>query len=434
MQRQSKRKLYLAALQAQSIGIAGLLIFGCLSSLSAAAKQPSFELDAKPNAASTQVLPRPDLTTAFDSSKYNPAILRISFSTARTATGDDFLDLVLIPPAGEPVGKRLNVNRKIFAENLRLLYAALSRQDSLDTDNPNSPVRYLYSLLIGPIASELQSAKITTLLIALESGLQAVPFSALHDGSAYFGETLAFSLTPSLSLMPLTAPSSKNGLDVSLGASVFEGLAPLPLTPQEINKVVDSKGGQYLNQAFSPQVLMQKVADSNVRRLHLATHAEFLPGGPSKARLFTGTGAMNLTAFSELRRKSGEPLLDLISLSACRTALGDPESELGFAGLALQAGARSAVGSLWYIDDVATSALFVLFYRYLHLGYPKAEALQATRQAFTSGQVHLDGDKLVGPGKQVLIQDLNRVQQRRVAEGLKHPFFWAGITLIGSPL
>jgi CHAT domain-containing protein len=326
------------------------------------------------------------------------------------------------------------VNRKIFAENLRLLYAALSRQDSLDTDNAQSPARYLYSLLIAPIVPDLQSAKISTLLIALESGLQAVPFSALHDGQAFFGESFAFSLTPSLSLMPLTAPSKNNGSDVSLGASVFEGLAPLPLTPQEISKVVDARGNQYLNHAFSPQVLMQKVADSNVRRLHLATHAEFLPGGPSKARLFTGTGAMNLTAFSELRRKSGEPLLDLISLSACRTALGDPESELGFAGLALQAGARSAVGSLWYIDDVATSALFVLFYRYLNQGYPKAEALQATRQAFTSGQVHLEGDKLVGPGKQVLIQELNRVQQRRVADGLRHPFFWAGITLIGSPL
>ena len=75
---------------------------------------------------------------------------------------------------------------------------------------------------------------------------------------------------------------------------------------------------------------------------------------------------MSMEQLAQLRSKRLETPLDLIVLSACRTLLGDPDSELGFAGLALQAGARSAVGTLWYVDDVVTSAFFVQFYRLLH--------------------------------------------------------------------
>ncbi|MBM5798965.1 MAG: CHAT domain-containing protein, partial [Cyanobacteria bacterium K_Offshore_0m_m2_072] len=98
-----------------------------------------------------------------------------------------------------------------------------------------------------------------------------------------------------------------------------------------------------------------------------------------------------------------------------------------------QAGARSAVGTLWYVDDVATSAYFVQMYRYLDAGVPKAEALQLTRQAFSRGLVRLEGDQMVGPDGTVLFGGLNDAQQRRVADGLSNPYFWAGIELLGSP-
>ncbi len=62
----------------------------------------------------------------------------------------------------------------------------------------------------------------------------------------------------------------------------------------------------------------------------------------------------------------------------------------------MQAGAKSAVGTLWYVDDVVTSAYFVQMYRYLSQGIPKAEAMQLTRQAFIRGLVRLDGNRIVG--------------------------------------
>ena len=137
-----------------------------------------------------------------------------------------------------------------------------------------------------------------------------------------------------------------------------------------------------------------------------------------------------LTALRQSRR--GVPL-DLVVFSACRTALGDADAELGFSGLALQAGARSAVGTLWYVDDVVTSAYFVQMYRYLGQGVPKAEAMQLTRQAFIRGLIRLVDDQVVGADDTPLLTDLTPSQRRRVADGVKNPFFWAGIELMGAP-
>ena len=142
---------------------------------------------------------------------------------------------------------------------------------------------------------------------------------------------------------------------------------------------------------------------------------------------------MSMAQLAQLRsERSGAPL-DLIVLSACRTLLGDQESELGFAGLALQAGARSAVGTLWYVDDVVTSAFFVQFYRLLDQGLPKAAALQRTRQLFASGAIRLEGDVVLGADETPLLTGLTPAQRRRMAGGGQNPYFWAGIELIGSP-
>ena len=140
-----------------------------------------------------------------------------------------------------------------------------------------------------------------------------------------------------------------------------------------------------------------------------------------------------MSELAKLRKKRQGVPLDLVVFSASRTALGDANAELGFSGLALQAGARSAVGTLWYVDDVATSAYFVQMYRYLDQGIPKAEAMQLTRQAFARNLVHLDGDRLLGVNNQPLLVNLTPSQQRRISSGVDNPFFWAGIELMGSP-
>jgi autotransporter-associated beta strand protein len=377
---------------------------------------------------------------SFQRSTYQPAIVHIRFSEDRPAPAaqsngtDAFLDITFIPLDGPVEGRRVEISKKRFMEQLRELYGVLSRQDSLDPGNPKSACRQLFNQLIGPIVPQLQARGVTTLLISADRGLQAIPFAALHDGSQYFGERFGFSITPSIALTNLSAPELGDKPLLVAGASKFDGLAPLPLVPQELQDIgAKTSGSVFLNRDFTPEVLMEKAADPRYSRIHIATHAEFLPGGPNASYLYSGVGPIPLTVFNRLRlQRKGAPI-DLISFSACRTALGDPNSELGFAGLAVQAGARSAAGTLWYVDDVASSAYFEQMYRYLNQGVPKAEALQLTRQSFLRGFVHLEGDRVLGPDGGALLQNLTKEQQRRVKDGLQHPYFWAGIELIGSP-
>lgn len=69
--------------------------------------------------------------------------------------------------------------------------------------------------------------------------------------------------------------------------------------------------------------------------------------------------------------------MELLFLSACQTAAGDNRAVLGLAGVAVRAGARSTMASLWDIDDEATAKFVGLFYQELKDGnISKAEALR----------------------------------------------------------
>jgi len=374
----------------------------------------------------------------FDSSRYNPAVLHVRFTPAEGRTTSDqtdaFLDLTLIPASGAVEGVRAELSTAVFRSQLGKLYQQLSRLESLRVEDPSSPSRQLYELMFAGLSDVFKREQITTLLISADRGLQAVPFAALSDGERYFGDRFAFAITPSLALMDFETQPVLPERMLALGASKFTGLAELPLVPQEIRRIGDpQKKDLFLNQDFTLDALLDKGGQPRYNQLHVATHAEFKPGGPISSQLHSGVGPVSMQELARLRRKRKGVPLDLVVFSACRTALGDADAELGFSGLALQAGARSAVGTLWYVDDVATSAYFVLMYRYLDQGIPKADAMQMTRQAFVRGQVRLVDDQLLGPDDIPLLTELTPTQQRRVQQGLQNPFYWAGISLMGAP-
>ena len=376
--------------------------------------------------------------SVFDANSYNPAVVYLRFIGEKpdqsTQQQTSTLELILITAEGEPQGFRTSINQADFVASLRTLYAQLSRQAPLETSQERSASRRLYQQIFAPVASLLKERKVSSLLISADRGLQAIPYGALHDGDQFFGQRFALSLTPSLSLTPLEPPQRSQGSLLALGASKFDDMAPLPLVPQEIQGVAaNQESNVYLNSDFTPEVLLAAASSPRFSRVHIATHAEFLPGGPTQSRLHTGVGPVSLQGFGQIRSQRGDSSLDLFSLSACRTALGDSDSELGFAGLALQAGARSAIGSLWYVDDLATSAFFVQMYRYLEVGIPKAEAMQLTRRDLLNGQIRVEGDRIQGAGDQPLLNGLNAAQRNLGEAGFSHPYFWAGIQLLGSP-
>ncbi|MEB3199201.1 MAG: CHAT domain-containing protein [Synechococcaceae cyanobacterium] len=372
---------------------------------------------------------------------YQPAILSLSFSEDRASGAADaapgsFLDITLITSTGDPVSQRVQLSLPRFRSLLQEFYGQISSRDPIDPGNPESPVRQLHRVLIEPIEAELKTRGVNSLVITTDRGLHSVPFAALHDGQSSFGQRYSFSLTPSLSLTCIDQPKPRAdaGRLLAAGATNFQGLSPLPLVQQEINGLAAQRPADaFLDQRFTPSLLLRQISDPRYDRMHIATHAEFLPGGPKQSKIHTGSGTVSFAEFAGMRdRRSGEPL-DLFTLSACRTAVGDSTSEFGFAGLALQAGSRSAMGTLWYVDDAAISAAFQQLYRYLDQGYPKAEALRAVRDDLISNRIRLDGNRVVAADGATLLDNLTVAQQQRISGGLNHPYFWAGISLLGSP-
>ena len=124
--------------------------------------------------------------------------------------------------------------------------------------------------------------------------------------------------------------------------------------------------------------------------------------------LFAGTQASQ--AYSKADADSLQLKLnaDLVTLSACRTAVGKLIMGEGVVGLSrafIYAGARSTVVSLWNVNDVATAELMKSFYQNLGRGMAKDEAL---RQA-----------------KLALLRNPQRTWH--------HPYYWAPFVLVGEP-
>jgi CHAT domain-containing protein len=124
------------------------------------------------------------------------------------------------------------------------------------------------------------------------------------------------------------------------------------------------------------------------------------------------------------------PPVELLVLSGCKTALGDEQAELGFAGLAVQAGVKSAIASLWSVSDEGTLGLMTELYQKLKQAPIKAEALRQAQVSMIKGKVRLKGGQLVTSTKAVpLPPELSKLGNKN----LEHPYFWASFTMIGSP-
>ena len=370
--------------------------------------------------------------------KYNPAILHLDLTFAKDKTIDQskdaYLDITLILPENDIVGKRVELSTSNFKKYLRNLYSTLISQNDLNIDNPNSPSRKLYELFLSKIEPILKENKITTLLISVDRGLQAVPFAALNNGNSFFGEKYSYAITPSLSLTPLEYVRNPKGKLLALGASNFKNLSNLNFVEQELKNIQSlNQKDVYFNDLFTPKSLINNGSSSDYDRIHIASHAEFLPGDPTNSLIHTTNDVISMKNLSEFRIKRKDLPIDLFVLSACRTAIGDSQTELGFSGLALQASARSAIGTLWYIDDIVTSAYFVQLYDFLNQRIPKADAIRLTRSAFINKNIRVENDSILGVNGKVLVSNLQTNEIQNLGSSLNNPYFWAGIQIMGSP-
>jgi CHAT domain-containing protein len=227
----------------------------------------------------------------------------------------------------------------------------------------------------------------------MDTGLRTIPIAALHDGEQFLIEKYSVGTLPALGLVDTQYASLDEADVMVMGASQFDQLEPLPAVPLEVAQIHQLwPGAAFLNEQFTRQNLIQQQAQNPYRVIHLATHAEFSAGSLNSSYIQLWDEPLRLDELQQLGWQN--PPVDLLVLSACSTAVGSPEAEMGFAGLAVASGVRSAMASLWSVDDVGTLALMREFYWQLRTTSTKVKALQAAQLAMLNGNIQMASGQL----------------------------------------
>ncbi|MGK7928551.1 MAG: CHAT domain-containing protein [Spirulina sp.] len=378
--------------------------------------------------------------------QFNPSSLNArpeNFVSSLSQQRDsDELEIVLVTQEGDIVRRRMRgITRKKVLAKVRYF-----RRTVTNSRRPTAfftPSQELYQWLIAPIEDDLQDRGIDNLVFVLDSGLRSTPFAALHNGEEFLIERYNLGLIPSLSLIDPEYRQIEDAEVLAMGADTFAEHEPLPAVSVELEVVSDRlwQGESFLNEEFTPEKLIGARAERDFRIVHLATHAEFRPGQPQNSYIQFNSQQLPLDRFKELG--FDKPPVDLLVLSACRTALGDSQAELGFAGLALATGVKSALGSLWYVNDRGTlglmtgfyeglgsSGLLTTFYEGLGDSTIKAEALRRAQLSMLRGGTRMERGRLLTPGGNFPLPPEVAKQEHL---DFTHPYYWSGFIMIGSP-
>lgn len=282
----------------------------------------------------------------------------------------------------------------VSQEQLENITASLQKYlpDITRTSQVRQQSQQIYDWLIRPVEAELANSGIKTLVFVLDGSLRNIPMGVLYDQQQqkYLIEKYAIALTPGLQLVQ-PKPLQEVELNVlTAGVSekrLVEGreFAPLPNVTRELQRIQSqvSESEVLFNQTFTPTNLQTELQSNPFSVVHLATHGEF-SSNPEKTFILTWNNLLKVKDFDRLLRQSdsrGSGAIELLVLSACKTAEGDKRAALGLAGVAVRAGARSTLATLWSVDDESTTELMSQFYREIKSGVTKAEALQHAQLA-----------------------------------------------------
>jgi CHAT domain-containing protein len=226
----------------------------------------------------------------------------------------------------------------------------------------------LYNWLIRPLEADLAAFPIDTLVFVPDGALRTVPMAALHDGKQFLIAKYAVGITPSLNLTD-PRPIKREDLKVlTVGVTeAVQGFPALPNVAAELQELQTLLGSTTLvDREFLAANLEKKLKEEQFSIVHVASHGEF-GNDVENTFLLTYDAKLSLDRLSQMVgvfRFRDDPL-ELLTLSACDTAAGDDRAALGLAGMAIKAGARSALATLWNINDEAAVDLVVDFYREL---------------------------------------------------------------------
>jgi CHAT domain-containing protein len=241
----------------------------------------------------------------------------------------------------------------------------------------------LYDWLIRPLAADLADLKIDTLVFVPDGSLRTIPMAALHDGKQFLVEKYALGVTPGLSLTdPRPIPREQVRVLAVGVTQAVQGFPPLPNVAPELEALQHLFKGTttLVDQEFVAATFEKALREERFNIVHIASHGQF-GGDVDQTYLLTFDGKLTidrLDQFIGLLKYRDDPL-ELLTLSACDTAEGDDRAALGLAGVAVKAGARSALATLWEVNDEVSARLVIDFYR--ELRGPSISRVGALRRA-----------------------------------------------------
>ncbi len=344
---------------------------------------------------------------------------------------EDTLEFTVLTARGR-FRRRIPINYAKLMEQVVQLRREITNPLRTHTTSYLPPAQQLYKWLIEPLKSDLNTQGITNLVFLSEVGLRSIPYGALHDGKQFLIEQYSLGLMPSLGLTQTEYRNLRNASLLMVGVSKStQQQTALPMVQTEFNTIgrIWGKSNQYLNDLATLNTLQTAKQTQNFQIVHLATHANFISGKPKDAYIQLWNDRLQLGQMKDLNWN--KPGLDLLVLSACRTAVGDRESELGFAGLAVKTGVKTAIASLWSVNDTATMSLMSKFYDGLLRSPLKGEALRQAQIAMLQGKVLIQNNQLIGvtsTGAIALPSELETSNSNFI-----HPYYWAAFTVVGNP-
>lgn len=320
---------------------------------------------------------------------------------------DDRIELILFSPNTIPINRTVKIPKQELEALIKTFIGDINGQGN---DATRKTARKLYEILIRPIEADLVAAQAETILYAPDGALRYIPLAALHDGKQWLAEKyrisnlIAYILTD-FTPKPKTQPKVLAG---AFGSKKKFGQLGLPSTIADVQAIARKfpNSTTLIEDNFSRKAIESQFPNHNI--IHLGTHAEFNPGVADSSFILFGNG--DKIRFSEITDWQ-LPNVDLIVLSACRSGvsekLGTGVEILGFGYQMQKIGAKTAIATLWNVDDQSTQPLMEAFYSELQKGDV------SVTEALHRAQISL----------------IKSPDDRE-----NHPKFWAGFFAIGNGL
>ncbi|MDD3735645.1 MAG: CHAT domain-containing protein, partial [Bacteroidales bacterium] len=182
----------------------------------------------------------------------------------------------------------------------------------------------------------------------------------------------------------------------------------LPFAILEVEDAVDQCGGTaFIGEGATEEAFKREA--NKYKIIHLAMHTLVDDTRPAFSRmLFTGGGESKDDGMLNTYEVYTLPLQAMmVVLSSCNTGSGMLVNGEGILSLArgfLYAGSRSAVMSMWAVDDVSASSVIHSFYKNMRGGQTKSSALRNARLKFL----------------------------RTASQGQSHPYYWSALVIYGD--